>query len=216
MGLVLPNLEAYQRLVHEISDAHFTSNIELTFKAPLYKCTPEIKDRLKDAGGVLDKFDIYFEGAVLNEEVRVQIAQTFRKQYVARAPRSEASDIFYASGDILQFSFEMKHPSDLDGEPELLEEVARYPHDTEVVHGYRDFKRLNKEHRTGEVRLYLDHVFNPRWRDLEAVRAMMAYPWMKEPVVAELFTSGAIPGAFVWALWPMLRRLEGGLIWLPD
>lgn len=215
IGIVLPDLPAYQRLVHAIAGASYVAETEFTYSAPLYKATPEITDALRDARTALEKFDIYFERGILDEEVRVKLAGAFRQRYLRAHPRSEGSDVFVASADVLQFKFELHQPATMEGGSEALWVTESLPHDRDVMECLKQGETVERAHLRANVKLFLDHVHNPRRRDVPEVQEVMTGPRERDPVVIELMTNGALPGLFGHLLVPLVHPLDGALVMLP-
>lgn len=215
IGIVLPDLGAYQRLVHAIADAPCVAETEFTYSAPLYKATPEIADALKDARTALEKFDVYFERGILDEEVRVKLAAAFRQRYLRAHPRSEGSDVFLASGEVLQFRFELHQPATIDGGSEALWVTESLPHDRDVMDALKQGDTVDRNHLRGNVKIFLDHVHNRRRREVPEVQEVMTGPRARDPVIIELMTDGAVPGLFGHLLAPLVHPLDGALVMLP-
>lgn len=215
IGIVLPDLATYQRLVHAIAEAPSVAEIELSYSAPLYKATPALTEALKGVRTALEKFDVYFEHGILDEETRVKLASAFRQRYLKAHPRSEGSDVFVASADVLQFRFELQQPATLEGSEEALWVAESLPHDREVLEAMKQGELVDRQHLRGKVKLFLDHVYNPRRRELPEVQEVMTGPRAKDPLVVELMTDGAVPGLFGHLLAPLVHPLDGALVMLP-
>ncbi|MFH1812528.1 MAG: hypothetical protein ABIJ09_27595, partial [Pseudomonadota bacterium] len=69
VGLVLPDLESYRLLVHELYKQPWNAQMEFTYCPPLLRGTKEISRALRMAGGALDKFDVYLEHGIKNRDV---------------------------------------------------------------------------------------------------------------------------------------------------
>jgi hypothetical protein len=215
IGIVLPRLASYQHLVHALATAPFVTETEFTFGTPLYKATKAICERLLETKTALEKFDAYFEHGILDEEQRVLLAQVFRQRYLRANPRSEGSDVFNASGEVMQFSFILHQPANLEGSEAAIAVAESLPHDRAVMESLKRGQGIGRDHLKGTLKLFLDHVYNPRRRDLPAVREVMTGPRQYEPVVVELMTNGALPGLFGHLLAPLVHPLEGALVMLP-
>lgn len=215
IGLVLPDLEAYRDLVHAIATAAFVTEVEFTYGAPLFKGNDAIVEGLKGAVSALDKFDVYFRHGILDEAARVKLAQGFRLRYLNRHPYSEGSDVFAASADVLQFRFRLMDPRQLDDGPRALVTARQQPHDGDVLSALEKDAPIDNAHLKGRVKLFLDHVYNPRRRKLPEVQAVMTGRRAKDPVIVELETSGALPGLFAHLLEPLVKGAGGALVWLP-
>ena len=79
LGLVLPLLSSYKRLVHAVSASPLVGMTDFAYGAPLYKGNPKIVADLATAESALDKFDAYFDHGVLDEEERVRLAHAFTR-----------------------------------------------------------------------------------------------------------------------------------------
>lgn len=215
IGIVLPDLATYQRLVRAIAEAPYVAETEFSYSAPLYKATPAITEALKDARTALEKFDVYFERGILDEDTRVKLAAAFRQRYLRANPRSEGSDVFLASGDVLQFRFELHQPATLDGGDEALWVTESLPHDRTVLEAMKQGELVDRRHLRGNVKIFLDHVYNRRRRELPEVQEVLTGPRAHDPVIVELMTDGAVPGLFGHMLAPLVHPLEGALVILP-
>lgn len=215
LGIVLRDLEAYQQLVHLVTEDERVVETEFTYAAPLYKATREIKEALASGPTAIEKFDIYFEHGILDEKVRVQLAAAFRKRYLEKHPRSEGSDVYRASADVLQFKFGLSWPNDRDAAHEMLDIVEKHPHDSALVAAVRKGAGVASEHLRGRFALYLDHVYNTRRRDEPAVAEVMFGSRSRNPVVIEMYSDGAMPGYFLHVLEELVDEVDGAIVWLP-
>lgn len=215
IGIVLPDLVGYQRLVHAIHEADFVAETEFSYGAPLFKATPDIEQRVRASVGALEKFDAYYELGVLDEEQRVKLAGAFRQRYLRANPRSEGSDVFLASGDVLQFAFELAQPNTLDDGGQALWVAQSLPHDKSVMDALSQGESIDRNHLRGRIKLFLDHVYNPRRRELPEVQEVMTGPREDNPVTVELMTNGALPGLFGHLLARVVHPLDGALVMLP-
>ena len=214
LGVVLPDLKAFQRLVAMVCEPGFATELEFTYGAPLYKGNDAIVEALKSAVGVLEKFNAYFEHGILDEVARVKLAQKFRARYLQRHPGSEGSDVYMASSDVLQVAFVLDVPRDA---AERAAISAAMDHARLDAKARADFERgmVSKAHLRGRFRFFLDHVYNPRRRALPQVREKLEGPLAEDPVIVELVTDGALPGYFKHRFTPLVEKLGGALVWLP-
>lgn len=217
LGIVLRDIDAMQHLVHVVSREPCVVAYEFTYRAPLFKCTPTIKDALPTTRGAIDKFDLYFKEAIAKEGVRAQLKQKFRQDYIRRFPASEASDLFLASGDVFGFSFDLRRPDLLEAADRdaAWVEMQRYPFDADVISTWKKEQTLDPMHLRGEVKLFLDQVENRRRRKLPAVKQVMTGSRSRDPVILEVMVSAGLPGYFIWALAPVVDEVDGALVWLP-
>jgi hypothetical protein len=215
IGIVLPDLVSYQRLVHAAYNAPFVAECEFTYGAPLFKATDAIKQRVREARDALQKFDAYFELGILDEAQRTQLAAAFRQRYLKAHPRSEGSDVFLASGDVLQFTFELSQPNTLDDGGQALWVAQSLPHDKSVMDALSQGQSIDRNHLRGRVKMFLDHVYNPRRRELPDVQEVMTGPRERDPVVVELMTDGALPGLFGHLVAQLVHPIDGALVMLP-
>ena len=215
LGIVLRDLEAYQQLVRLVTEDTRVVETEFTYSHPLFKATPEIVDGLKRNPTAIEKFDLYFEHGILNEEVRVDLAAQFRKRYLEKHPRSEGSDVYLASADVLQFRFGLSWPNDRDAADAILDEIEQHPHDSTVVSAVRKGAGVVPEHLRARFALFLDHVYNPRRREEQTVIDVMFGSRARNPVVVEMLCDGALPGYFVHVLEPLVDEVDGAIVWLP-
>jgi hypothetical protein len=215
MGIVLRDLEAFQKLIHIFTDESTVASYEFTYRAPLYKFSREVSEKLAEGLSSLEKFDLYYEKGILDEKARVQLAAKFRADYIRKNPASEASDLFFASGDVLAFKLLLRPPSDLVEMAPALDAIAAHPHDEAVFKALCAGGRIDENHFVAEVHMFLDHVYNPRRRDLPIVKQAMTGARARDPVIVEMYTSGAIPGYFIHILEPPIHDVDGALVMLP-
>ncbi|MFZ9889304.1 MAG: hypothetical protein ACO3JL_17560 [Myxococcota bacterium] len=214
IGIVLPSIESYRLLVHAIFGSPAVIETEFSYAAPLFRATPQLADQVRAARGALEKFDAYFDTCILDEEMRVKMAAAFRQRYLRANPRSEGSDVFLASGDVLQFRFEFAQPTQLDDVSYTLDVVELLPHDPVVLKALREGERIARGHLQGSLKLFLDHVANPRRRQDAEVREVMTGPRADDPIVLELMIDGALPGLFGHLLAPHVHAIDGALVML--
>jgi hypothetical protein len=189
---------------------------ELSYSAPIYKGSDAIKEGLAAARTALEKFDVYFDHALLDEEERVRFARLFAQQYVRKHPASERSDLFLASADVLKVAVELVPPLALPKPIAALDAIAAAPHDLSILGRLRGGDAIDRAHLCFQVRVFLDHVMNPRRREQAAVRGVMKELGIELPYILEAVTDGAIPGYVRWALHPLVREIGGGLVLLSE
>ena len=185
-GLVLHRLEQYRALVHALADTPIVATTEFTYAAPIYRGSDKIKQGLAEANGALDKFDVYFEEALLDEVERVRFARAFHQTYLRKFPASERQDLFLASGDVLKFAFELVPPSQLAEPAAALNAVARTPHDPLVLAKLQKSEPIDHAHLRADVKVFFDHVMNPRRREHPEVQRAMHELGCEEPFILEL------------------------------
>ena len=214
--VVVPNLRSYQQLVHAMCAHEHLDWSEFTFNTPLYKATPALSAALNLGMTGIEKFDLYFEHAVLDEEVRVDVAQKFRKHYVKRFPGSERSDLFLASGELLDFRCRFKAPTIMQDNAEACSRIQRFPYDQHVFEAFRENNSSAFPHSECQLKLFFDHIYNPRHLKRPEVQMAMQDIGVQEPILLELASSGAIPGYFYYLLEALIGRLSGRLVWMVD
>jgi hypothetical protein len=214
-GIVLHNLEQYRNLVHTLSASKLVASSDFSYSAPIYKGSEAIKNALAKSETALQKFDIYFENALLDEAERVRFARMFHSLYLKKFPASERTDLFLASGDVLKFSFELVPPSALENPAGALDAVARTPHDTTVLEKLQANEPIDRAHLRADVKVFFDHVMNPRRRETPQVQQAMAELGCEEPYVVELVTNGAMPGYIYYVCHPIVASIGGRLVLLP-
>ncbi|MCC7070637.1 MAG: hypothetical protein IT383_04900 [Deltaproteobacteria bacterium] len=214
-GVVLRDLESYRRLVHELASSPLVVSTDFAYSAPIYKGSPAIVAGLAQANGSLDKFDVYYRHALVDPAERVRFAKAFAALYLRKFPASERQDLFLASADVLKFSFELVSPLALDNSIAALTAIERTPHDQAVLDALRVGASVERAHLRGDLRIFLDHILNPRRRELPQVQAAMMEIETDVPVIVELVTTGAIPGYLYYVVHPMVQALEGRLVLLP-
>ena len=214
-GLVLHRLEQYRDLVHALAESPIVVTTDCTYAAPIYKGSERIKLGLAKANGALDKFDVYFESALLDEVERVRFSRAFHQGYLKRYPASERQDLFLASGDVLKFAFELVPPSGLAEPGAALDAVARTPHDPAVLAKLQDGAPIDRAHLRADVKIFFDHVMNPRRREHPDIERAMDELGAEEPYILELVTDGALPGYIYYAVHPFVAQVGGRLVLLP-
>lgn len=211
-GLVTHTLEQYGKLVAIASQSPFVAQTDFGYASPIYKGSAAIKAGLDAAVSALDKFDVYFSHAILDEAERVRFAHAFRAQYLKKFPGSERTDMFLASGDVLKFSVELVPPTALAEPAQALHAIEQTPHDTEVLIQLKAGQAIDRAHLRAEFRMYLDHVMNPRRREAPQVAHAAHEMGLEEPFVIEVVTSGAIPGYIYYVLAPLVQQVGGRIV----
>lgn len=214
--VVLPNLDSYRQLVHLMCAHPQLDRCEFTFNTPLYKATPALASALQLGMAGIDKFDLYLEHAVLNEDVRISVAQKFRQQYAKRFPGSERSDLFLASGELLDFRCRFQIPSMIAEKTEACSRIQRFPHDPQILEAFKDGNSSAFPHTECQLKLFFDHIYNPRHQKRPEVQMAMQDLAVEEPIILELASSGALPGYFFYLLELSVGHLPGRLVWLVD
>lgn len=214
-GIVLKSLEQYRDLVHLLAESALVAVADFAYSAPIYKGNDAIKDALGHVNNALEKFDVYFNFAILDEQERVRFARMFAAQYLKKFPASERSDLFLASGEVLQFAVELLPPTVLDDGAAALEAIEQTPHDGSVLDALRAGGSIDRAHLRGELKIFLDHILNPRRHDISRVQRAASEIGTSLPYVVELITDGAVPGYLHWAVEPLVRQVGGRLVLLP-
>ena len=216
LGVVLPDLNAYRKLVHHIAHDDVSQTLEFTYRYPLYKGNEHIKAELRPGISALKKFDIYFQHGIADERARVDFAQKFRARYLRQYPSSEGQDVLRASAEVLQLSFVLKDPAESEDPRRIARALRQHPHDRDAIERLERTGLVDKENRTGNLLLFLDHVYNPfRYKD-PRVREVRYGPREKDPVVVELHVTGAMPGLFMHLVGNLAHRVQGRVTWLED
>lgn len=214
-GVVLRDLESYRSLVHTLATSSVVASTDFAYSAPIYKGNDNIVAGLAKANGSLEKFDVYFEHALADPGERVRFAKMFAAQYLRRFPASERQDLFLASGDVLKFSFELMTPLALDNPVAALMAIERTPHDQAVLDALRGGGGVDRAHLRGDLKIFLDHILNPRRREVPQVQAAMMEIETDVPVIIELITTGGMPGYLYYVVHPLVQALDGRLVLLP-
>jgi hypothetical protein len=214
-GVVLKGLEQYRELVHLLATSPLVAIADFAYAAPIYKGSDAIKAALARAESALEKFDVYFQHALLDEQERVRFARLFAQAYLKRYPASERSDLFVASGDVMKFSFELVPPMALEDPNTALSAIEQTPHDAEVLAALRAGGHIDRAHYRADIKLFLDHALNPRRHEVPRVQRAAAELGTDLPYVVELVTDGAIPGYVYYAVSPLVHQAGGRLVLLP-
>lgn len=214
-GVVLRDLESYRRLVHALATSPVVASTDFVYTAPIYKGNEKITAGVAASNGSLEKFDVYFEHALADPGERVRFAKMFAAQYLKRFPASERQDLFLASGDVLKFSFELVPPLALDNPVGALSAIEQTPHDQALLDALRGGGTVDRAHLRGTVRIFLDHILNPRRRELSQVQTAMMELETDAPLIVELVTTGGLPGYVYYVVHPVVQALDGRLVLLP-
>lgn len=214
LGLVLPDLDAYRRLLHIVRDDPAVDEVELSVGAPLYKGSAAIKAGLDAGNGLKDKIDTYFKHALIDEAARVEFARLFANAYLSRHKRSERQDVFVASADVFVFAFELRQPMQLDVPREAYDAIASGPHDPEALAKLRGGMGLPKTSLKVVLRLFLDYAPNPRRHGEPAVRAAIEEKAMASPFVVEVEVSPDIAGWAGFVLYRVAEQVGAKAVWL--
>ena len=214
IALVLPALEQYARIVHSLYASPLLASLDFSYAAPIYKGSDAIKTGLLAASGALEKFDVYFTHAFLDEGERLRFSRLFAQRYLAGRPGSERSDLFLASAEVLKVAGELVSPSSLDEPEVVLAAIAHAPHDGAALKRLRALEPIDRAHLRFEVRLFLDHVMNPRRRAHPEVQQAMQQLETELPYILEVVSDGALAGFFHFALQPLVEQAGGRLVWL--
>ena len=215
-GLVLRGLEQYRDLVHQLHASPLVASSDFSYSAPIYKGSDDIKAGLAAASTALEKFDVYFSNAILDETERVRFARLFAQQYLRKYPASERSDLFLASAEVLKVGFELVPPFALEKPVNALEAIRVAPHDVTILDRLRGGEPIDRAHLRFEVRVFLDHVMNPRRREHAEVQSAMKELKTDLPYILEVVTDGAIPGYVYYALHPFVAQVGGRLVLLTE
>ncbi|MCP4503330.1 MAG: hypothetical protein GY822_25625 [Deltaproteobacteria bacterium] len=215
IGVVLPELMSVQKLITQLASLDAVNETEFTFGAPLYKGNDAIRENLPKTTSALEKFNCYFEHGILDEEARVGFAQAFRKKYIQKLPGSEGSDVFLASAEVLQFRYRLDLPTSAEALQALAPVVEKHPHDPAVIADLKEGRGLAKDQLSGWLKIFLDHVYNPRRRKLPEVEEVLFGSRRKDAVVLELAVSGGAPGLHHEVFEPLVDELDGAMVWLP-
>ena len=214
-GVVLRNLESYRQLVRTLATSSLVASTDFAYSAPIYKGNDKIVAGLANANGSLDKFDVYYEHALVDSGERVRFGKLFAAQYLRRFTASERQDLFLASGDVLKFIFELVTPLALADPMGVLTAIERTPHDQAVLDALRGGGAVDRAHLRGDLKIFLDHILNPRRRELPQVQAAMMELETDAPVIVELLTTGGMPGYIYYVVHPLVQSLDGRLVLLP-
>ena len=214
-GVVVHNLAQYRALVHKLAASPLVATTDFTYAAPIYKGNEKIKEALGVANSALDKFDVYFAHALLDEPERVRFARMFHATYLRKFPASERTDLFLASGEVLKFSFELVPPTALENPGLALDAIARTPHDATILSKLQGGDPIDHKHLRADLKIFYDHVMNPRRREIQQVQQAMAELGAEDPYVLELVTDGAVPGYIYYTVHPIVAGIGGRLVLLP-
>lgn len=213
VGIVLPHLEAYRRLLHVLRGDVAVEDVELTVSAPMWRGNDAIKSSLAVGAGLADKIDTYCRHGLIDEGARVAFARRFQVAYQTKHPRSTRHDVFVASGDVFVFAFFLKQPMQLELPREAFDAIAVGPHDVAALARHRAGDGFSKDLLRVALRVYLDFAPNPRRHREQAVRVVAA-ACGDDVFVIEAEASAAIVG---WAQAVLDRaavQVGGRAVWL--
>lgn len=215
LGLVYRDIKDHKSVMHALTSSKAVQSVEFSVQAPLYKGSPQIVAGLAAAQSLDDKIDVYFDNALSNEEERVRFARLFGAMFVKKNPRSERQDVFLASGDVFAFSCDLLPPMSLDVPREAFDAIAKGPHEVAMLGRLRGGDTPERWHLKVQIRIFLDHILNPRRHDLPDVLAAAKALDTPLPCVLEVSASPSIPGYARYALEPLVTAAGGKVVWLP-
>lgn len=215
VGLVYKDIRDHKQVLHALTSSKAVQSVEFSVQAPLYKGSPQIVEALKNANSLDDKIDVYFDHALANEEERVRFARLFGAAYVKKNPRSERQDVFLASGDVFAFSCDLLPPMSLDVPREAFDAIAAGPHEVGMLGRLRGGDTPERWHLKVQIRVFLDHILNPRRHDLHDVIEAAKALDTTLPCVMEVSASPSIPGYARYVLEPLVTAAGGKIVWLP-
>lgn len=214
-GVVLRDLVQYRDLVLRIAHSPWVVMTDFVFGAPIFKGSDAIKSALATATSATDKFTAYATHAILDESERLRFARLFAQQYLRRSPASERSDVFLASGEVLKFTFEVALPGAHPEGAALAAGLEQTPHDAAALAALLRQEPVASAHLRAELKIFLDHVFNPRRHELPRVREAARALGVERPIVLELVTDGALPHYLERAVAPEVAAVGGRVVLLP-
>ncbi len=212
IGLVYRDLDQHRRLIHALSGDPRVQGVELSVSAPLFKGSPPIVAALKNADGLRDKIDAYFDHGLVDDAARIGFSRAFSSSYLAKHPRSERQDLFRASGDVFVFAFDLTPPLQL---PAVVHDaIAAGPHDADMLARLRAGDAVPNAHLRVVLRLFLDHPLNPRRHLDDEIKAAAERLGVPHPFVIEATTSLALPGYAKLVLDDLASAVGGAAVWL--
>jgi hypothetical protein len=214
LGLVYDDVKRHGAVLRGLLASPFVSGVEFSVQAPIYKGSPQIKAALEGAEGLRDKIDLYFRLAIVDESERVRYAHLFAAQYARKHPRVERQDLFQKSGDVFGFSFDLVPPMQLDTPRVVFDAIAAGPHDAALLARLRGGESPERWQLKVCVRLFLDHVLNPRRHGEAAVKDAAAVLGVAQPCVIEVSASPAVAGYARHVLEPLVDDAGGCVVWL--
>lgn len=215
LGLVYAELGDHGAVMQALTTSKLVSTVEFSVQAPLFKGSPQIVAALKGADSLADKIGIYFRLGLVDDVERVRFAQLFAAQHQRKNPRSERQDQFLKSGEVFAFSVDLVPPMQLDVPREAFDAIAAGPHEAALLARIRGGEPLERWHLKVQIRVFLDHVLNPRRHGLPDVKAAAEALRQPLPCVLEVSTSPSIPGYARWVLEPLVTAAGGRMVWLP-
>ena len=214
VGLVYRDLADHKAVMHALASSSSVQSVEFSVGAPLYKGSPQIVEALKAAESLKDKIDLYFDHALVDERERVRFARLFATQYLRKHPKSERQDVFVASGDVFAFSCDLVPPMQLPVPRAAFDAIADGPHDAALLARARAGEPIDRWQLKIQLKLFLDHILNPRRHDLPEVIAAATALQTTLPCVVEVSASPSIPGYARFVLEPLVEAAGGKVVWL--
>jgi len=227
LGIIIDGLEPIPRVVDALLDHPYVATSDTAVTAPLYKFNEAIANAHRSTRSARDRLHVYLQMGVLDEAVRVQVAERFVAQYRQRFGRVERRDIFLASADIFRIWVTLKSLRQLDSMicSAVASVIRSEPHDAgelerelaaagEALPQGAEIPQSNPESYLLELKLFLDNIHNPRRHKDPQVLAAIEASGFKDPAVLEFWMSPALPG-YHWAVVGELAGLVGGIpVWM--
>jgi len=197
-----------------LASAPAVAGVEFSVQAPLYKGSPQIIHALQSVESLADKIDLYHRLALNDEAERVRFARLFAQQFQRKNPRAERQEQFKKSGDVFGFSFDLVPPMHLEVPREAFDAIAAGPHEVAVLSRLRGGESPERWHLKVQIRVFLDHILNPRRHEEPQVKAGAAQLDVALPCVLEVSASPSIPGYARYVLEPLVTAAGGVVVWL--
>ncbi len=215
IGLVYRDLADHEHAMSSLLADERIATIEMTVQAPLFKGNDAIKDALKDGPPLREKFVVYWQHGVVDEQARVAFSTKFRALYTKKhAGGVERQDLFMASGDIFVVQLELLPPMQLPVPRKALDAIEQGPHDKELLTTLRSGAGVDRELWKVEVRVFFDHALNPRRHlDEEVLNACHDLDTQR-PYVLEVSAGAGVAGYAKWVLDDHVKSAGGRAVWL--
>lgn len=219
LAIISQDLSIIPALADHFLDHPWISGNDFGVGAPLYKATPSLKEMHQNTRSPRDRLRNYLTQGVLNEEVRVQVAEQFAKTYRQRFGQGERHDIFIASGEILRLKAQLKSLRAFSANEfaEISQWINANAHDSSILAAespsapafgaggipeddpfFDDPSRLLRDELgdpySVELKIFLDNPYNPWRRKDGAVHQILETKDWTDPVVTEIWAAPALLG----------------------
>lgn len=229
LGVLCDGIEVLPQLVEALLDHPCVATSDLGVMAPFYQGTPTLVEVHRATRPGRARLLAYLRHGVLDESTRCVIAGRFAADFRRRYGRAERRDLLVASADMLRVEVALKALAALDPaqRDRVLRSIAARPHDVdtfareqEPIAPRDDGDGTGSELAAGggeiyllAMKIFIDHVYNPRRQQHPAVQEALAAHPMQRPAIIELWAPPAIPGYADLVVKDIAPAVDGVALW---